>query len=223
MAFAYSVIEPNVQCIPMIDVGGLLRGGQDEVSLIANQIGRAAQSSGFFRIYNHGIDLRLIEATYQTAKRFFAMGESQKWQYYIGHSRNHRGYVPFSEKGDYTDEIHRNYEAFDLGIDLLEDDPDFVAGIFLLGPNIWPDLPGFKETITRSQSEIAFLGRQLCLAVEIYLGLPQGAITDHMTKPVSQLRLLHYLRNSEVTHPQSVNMGAHTDYECLTLLHTRNE
>ncbi len=44
-----------------------------------------------------------------------------------------------------------------------------------------------------------------------------------MTKPVSQLRLLHYLRSATTTNPASVNMGAHTDYECLTLLHTRNE
>jgi isopenicillin N synthase-like dioxygenase len=44
-----------------------------------------------------------------------------------------------------------------------------------------------------------------------------------MSKPVSQLRLLHYLRNSENADHSSVNMGAHTDYECLTLLHTRNE
>lgn len=223
MAFAYSVIEPNLQSIPMIDVGGLMRGGQNEITIIADQLGRAAQNSGFFRIYNHGIDPRLIEATYKIAERFFALSEHQKLRYYIGKSRNHRGYVPFSEKGDYDDETHRNYEAFDLGIDLPENDPDFVAGVLVLGPNIWPDLADFKETISQYYAEVSLLGRQLCSALEIYLGLCQGAITDHMTKPVSQLRLLHYVRNSVVPHPHSVNMGAHTDYECLTLLHTRNE
>jgi isopenicillin N synthase-like dioxygenase len=48
-------------------------------------------------------------------------------------------------------------------------------------------------------------------------------MTDQMSKPVSQLRLLHYVRRSETTDRSSVNMGAHTDYECLTLLHTRNQ
>ncbi|MEM7645051.1 MAG: hypothetical protein AAF366_21445, partial [Pseudomonadota bacterium] len=40
----------------------------------------------------------------------------------IGESPNHRGYVPFTEKGDYPDEVNRNYEAFDLGLDLPADD-----------------------------------------------------------------------------------------------------
>ncbi|MEM7645052.1 MAG: 2OG-Fe(II) oxygenase family protein [Pseudomonadota bacterium] len=44
-----------------------------------------------------------------------------------------------------------------------------------------------------------------------------------MSKPISQLRLLHYVRASGVANNASVNMGAHTDYECLTLLHTGNE
>ncbi|MCF6446184.1 2OG-Fe(II) oxygenase family protein, partial [Nereida sp. MMG025] len=48
-------------------------------------------------------------------------------------------------------------------------------------------------------------------------------MTQHMSKPISQLRLLHYVRHQEMVNHQSVNMGAHTDYECLTLLHTRNE
>lgn len=44
-----------------------------------------------------------------------------------------------------------------------------------------------------------------------------------MSKPISQLRLLHYVRDSKMQQRKSVNMGAHTHYECLTLLHTRNK
>ena len=209
--------------LPLIDVRGLRRGVPDDVRRIADQIGRAARDIGFFRIKNHGIDPALIEATYLAAARFFALPDAVKQGYYIGHSPNHRGYVPFSEKGDYADEIHRNYEAFDLGLDLPANDPDFLAGNLILGPNVWPSLPGFKETVARYYAEISALGRLLCAALELHLGLPQGAITDHMSKPISQLRLLHYVRDSEKTDHQSINMGAHTDYECLTLLHTRNE
>jgi isopenicillin N synthase-like dioxygenase len=63
----------------------------------------------------------------------------------------------------------------------------------------------------------------ICAALEMFLKLPKGAITGQMTKPVSQLRLLHYVRPELTKDHSSVNMGAHTDYECLTLLHTRNE
>ena len=59
----------------------------------------------------------------------------------------------------------------------------------------------------------------MCQAFEMYLGVPQGTLARAMTKPTSQLRLLHYLENNEVTSSGDINMGAHTDYECFTILH----
>ena len=211
-----------LQQLPLIDVAGLRSGNLAEQRKIADALGAAARDIGFFRIHRHGIEPDLIEATYQCGARFFAQPEAVKQAYYIGRSPNHRGYVPFSEKGDYSDEVHRNYEAFDLGLDLPHDDPDFLAGNGMLGPNVWPDLAGFRETVSRYYAEISGLGSLLCSALELHLGLPAAAITRHMTKPVSQLRLLHYVRPDDGVGRKSVNMGAHTDYECLTLLHTRN-
>ncbi len=209
--------------LPLIDVGALRWGSPEDVKRVAERIGSAARDIGFFRIRNHGIDLDLIMSTYRAAERFFALPEEEKQRYYIGKSPNHRGYVPFWERGDYADEVHRNYEAFDLGLDLPADDPDFLAGNLVLGPNVWPELAGFRSTVTRYYAEVAALGRLICGGLEMFLGLPNGAITDQMSKPVSQLRLLHYVRPEQTADSGSVNMGAHTDYECLTLLHTRNE
>ncbi|MCV2863740.1 isopenicillin N synthase family dioxygenase [Albidovulum sediminicola] len=223
MTVTFQRYDRVLEGLPLIDVAGLRRGDRFQVARIADELGQAAREIGFFRITGHGIDPALIEATYQAAARFFARPEDFKQRYYIGHSRNHRGYVPFSEKGDYADEINRNYEAFDLGLDLPSDDPDFLSGNLILGPNVWPDLTGFKGTVSRYYAEISSLGRLVCSALELHLGLPRGAITDHMSKPISQLRLLHYVRENEATDHKSINMGAHTDYECLTLLHTRNE
>ena len=208
--------------LPLIDVRGL-RGGSDcEVDRIADEIGNAARDFGFFRIIGHGIDLALVERTYQMAQRFFDLPDEEKRRYYIGLSSNHRGYVPFTEKGDYPDEVNRSYEAFDLGLDLPHDDPDYVAGNRVLGPNVWPDVVGFKQTVSLYYSQISALGRLVCGALEQYLELPSGSMTNNMTKPISQLRLLHYVRQQHIADAKSVNMGAHTDYECLTLLHTRN-
>jgi isopenicillin N synthase-like dioxygenase len=209
--------------LPLIDIGALRNGTPLEVWRISEQLGAAARDIGFFRVCNHGIDPDLITAAYAAAERFFAQPDAEKQRYYIGNSPNHRGYVPFSERGDYVDEVHRNYEAFDLGLDLPSDDPDFLAGALVLGPNVWPDLDGFRSVVSQYYLEVARLGRKICSALEMFLGLPSGAITDQMTKPVSQLRLLHYVRPEMATDHGSVNMGAHTDYECLTLLHTRNE
>ena len=209
--------------LPLISVRGLRTGDAAEFRQTADAIGRAARKFGFFRLSGHGISLDLIEATYAAASDFFALPDDEKRKLFIGLSSNHRGYVPFTEKGDYPDEVNRNYEAFDLGVDLPKTDPDYLAGNGVLGPNVWPELPGFQQTVAAYYSRVSALGRLVCSALEVHLGLPAGAMTDNMTKPISQLRLLHYVRQTGTINHQSVNMGAHTDYECLTLLHTRNK
>lgn len=208
--------------LPLIDITGIRSGDARRMKPIADQIGKAAREFGFFRLAGHGIDLNLVNRTYHMAERFFALPDEVKRQYYIGLSTNHRGYVPFTEKGDYPDEVNRSYEAFDLALDLPHDDPDYVAGNRLLGPNVWPDDEDFKNTVADYYAQISELGHLVCSALELHLNLPIGSMTRHMSKPISQLRLLHYVRQSDTVDTKSVNMGAHTDYECLTLLHTRN-
>lgn len=222
MASSTNAAAKRVTHLPLISVRGLSDPTSPEFAKTANEIGHAARTVGFFRICDHGIDLDLIEATYAAASRFFALPDATKRHYYIGNSSNHRGYVPFTEKGDYPDEVNRSYEAFDMGLDLPRFDPDYLAGNRLLGPNVWPSLEGFKKPVATYYAKISALGRLLCSALETHLKLPTGAISSEMGKPISQLRLLHYVRQASTKEHTSVNMGAHTDYECLTLLHTRN-
>lgn len=223
MATAKACPKISPEQLPLIDVTALRCGTRRQIEDVADVIGQAARDVGFFRICGHGIERRLIDDTYRAAQSFFALPEEQKLQYYIAKSSNHRGYVPFTEKGDYPDEVNRNYEAFDLGLDLPPSDPDYLNGNRLLGPNVWPDVAGFHHAVSRYYSRISGLGRLLCSALELHLGLTPGDMTQHMSKPISQLRLLHYVRDAQVLNKKSVNMGAHTDYECLTLLHTRNQ
>lgn len=211
------------QQLPLISVGALKNGNSAQFLDVANALGEAARTTGFFRICDHGMNRSLIEDVYRVAEQFFGLQDDYKNQYYIAKSSNHRGYVPFSEKGDYADEVHRSYEAFDLGLDLPHDDPDYLAGNGVLGPNVWPHLAGFHETVAAYYDQVSTLGRLICGALEAHLNLPKGAMTDQMSKPISQLRLLHYVRQASTVERKSVNMGAHTDYECLTLLHTRNQ
>ncbi len=209
--------------LPLIDIGPLKSGREADRKIVADNMGTAAREIGFFYVVNHGIDAALIESAYQAAQDFFALPDEVKRGYYIGDSLNHRGYVPFTEKGDYADEVNRNYEAFDLALDLPYDDPDYLAGNLLLGPNVWPELRGFRETIGTYYQAVSAVGLRICAALELHLELPKGELTRQMTKPISQLRLLHYVRDRATMNKQSVNMGAHTDYECLTLLHQRQK
>jgi hypothetical protein len=73
------------------------------------------------------------------SQRLSARPGSEKRLSDIGQSSDHRGDVPFTEKGDYADEVHRNDEAFDLGFDLPREDPARISGRLLVGPNVRPD------------------------------------------------------------------------------------
>lgn len=215
--------RPAVSALPIIDISAL--GGDDDrlIRKAADEMGRAAREVGFFYVTGHGVDLNLIERAYGAAETFFSQEDYVKRANYIGDSLNHRGYVPFTEKGDYADEVNRNYEAFDLALDLPHDDPDYLAGNLLLGPNVWPTMTGFKETVSEYYTAISSVGLSICSALEAHLELTPGELTRQMSKPISQLRLLHYVRSRATTNKHSVNMGAHTDYECLTLLHQRQK
>lgn len=212
-----------MSALPIIDISALRGDDENLIRKAADDMGHAAREVGFFYVIGHGVDLDLIEHTYKTAEAFFAQPEHVKHACYIGDSLNHRGYVPFTEKGDYADEVNRNYEAFDLALDLPANDPDFLAGNLLLGPNVWPEMRGFKDSISTYYSAISTVGVSICSALETHLELQPGELTQQMSKPISQLRLLHYVRARATTNKKSVNMGAHTDYECLTLLHQRQK
>ena len=205
--------------LPVIDVSALHGRTERAKRKVAEALGAAAEEYGFLYIEGHGIEASTIGAVYQQASTWFRRPVEEKLRYYIGHSRNHRGYVPRTEQGHYKDEGTRYYEAFDLGLDVSRDDPDVSPANPLLGPNVWPAQPGFRETVGRYYEQMAGLGRRLGSALELYFGAPPGTLGERMTKPTSQLRLLHYVENDVVGDQSRMNMGAHTDYECFTLLH----
>ena len=69
--------------LPLISVAGLLSGDPSRIRTVADAIGGAARQYGFFRICDHGIDLCVIEATYDAARRFFRQTDEAKRRYYI--------------------------------------------------------------------------------------------------------------------------------------------
>ncbi|MBN9636649.1 MAG: isopenicillin N synthase family oxygenase, partial [Actinobacteria bacterium] len=201
--------------VPVIDISGLYSSERTEQERVAAEIGRAAAEVGFFYISGTGIDESLFTAMLAAVKEFFALPVAEKMRTYIGLSRCHRGYVPVGEEG-LAGTVPDLKEAFDTALDLPADDPDHLSGNPMLGPNVWPELPGFAAAVTAYYQALLGVGQRLLWAFAVALGEAPEVFSRHATKTPSQLRLIHYPYNPDAK--DSVGIGAHTDYECFTLL-----
>jgi len=156
--------------IPLIDVSGL---GIEETATqrVAAAIGAACRDIGFFYVVDHGVPQALIDAAFAASRRFFAAPGAVKETVSIKRSPHNRGYVgPKVESLD-PSKLPDLKEAFNIGLDLAPDDPEIRAGVPFRGVNLWPDQPGFRETMTAYYDAVWALGRRLHEAVALDLGL----------------------------------------------------
>jgi isopenicillin N synthase-like dioxygenase len=204
--------------LPVVDLSGLFSGTADDKARISAELGRAARTSGFFYITGHGIAQETIDAVFAASKAFHAMPRSYKMRWWSGFTTNHRGYVPFEENGaDFPKSINMN-EAWDMSFEAPADHPDYLAGWRMTGPNIWPDLPGWKETVGGYYDAVFGLGLRLLDALALELGVETEELTRHITYPTSQMRLLRYVPNDLPATKEIVGIAAHSDFECFTIL-----
>lgn len=201
--------------VPIVDIADLSSTDPARRKQVAAEIGRAAAEVGFFYIRGADIAEALFDDLLAATKTFFAQPYEEKMRSYIGLSRCHRGYVPHGEEG-LSGDVPDLKEAFDTALDLPADDADYLAGNPMLGPNMWPDIPGFAEAITAYYQALLAVGDQLLWAFAVALGEDPDTFARYATKTPSQLRLVHYPYNPDAQ--DVLGIGAHTDYECFTLL-----
>jgi isopenicillin N synthase-like dioxygenase len=221
--------------IPVIDISALRGSDRAAMEAAAAEIGRACETVGFFYIKNHGVPESLIRRTYELSRAFHYSPQALKEQVHIRNSPGTRGWAPVSSEDDDGDpELYRLVEphpdqdyltkprlhaAFDLAGEIALDDPDFLAGNLMLVPNQWPDwIPGFREQVLEYYTAVTEVGRQLFKAFAIRLGLADDFFEKLTRKPPSQLRLLHYPPNDRPMDNDNLGIGAHSDFECFTIL-----
>ena len=196
--------------LPTIDISDLACDDLVRRQAVADAIGQAAREVGFFYVTGHGIAPELIAGIRAAAKEIFALPMERKMAYYIGQSKSHKGYVPEGEE-IYGSGKPDHKEAFDIGFQAADDHPFVVAKTPLIGANEWPDVPEFQY-----YDAVFALGHRLFDAFALALGLPEGYFRSMVTCPPSKLRLIHYPFDASAEDVPGI--GAHTDYECFTLL-----
>lgn len=93
--------------VPMVDLGGFLRGDHEATQHAAMLINGACLNHGFFQVINHGVDPCLIGEAYDQMDKFFKLPIHQKvsvyktpgsmWGYSGAHADRFSSKLPWKE------------------------------------------------------------------------------------------------------------------------------
>jgi isopenicillin N synthase-like dioxygenase len=175
----------------------------------------AAVEVGCLMLVNHGISADVRDACVAAARRFHTQDRAWKDGYAMAHSFGNKGFLPddYRPAGEGTNRVVRDYAAFDLGPELCTD-PAAVRSI-LLGPNRWPDLPGFRPAVEAYHDAVRACAEKASRMFSRICGLPADQLTGRSRDGCSLLRLLYYPRPA---WDPAEEPNGHTDYEWFTLI-----
>ncbi|KZT28761.1 2OG-Fe-II oxygenase [Neolentinus lepideus HHB14362 ss-1] len=207
--------------IPIIDLKDATSTDPQARRALADKIRDASINVGFLYVKNHGISDEVIEGAVKAADTFFKLPLETKMALDIHKTSNFKGYTALL--GENTDPENRGdmHEGFDIGWEEMKAIPkDQRDGDGAMsGTNVWPaDLPGFREAVLTYYHAGIRLGKLLFPLFAMALDVPEHFFDDKTTKPAAIMRLLYYPPQTGVVDDRVIGIGAHTDYECFTIL-----
>lgn len=180
----------------------------DDEAAFARQIGSSFREYGFGLVTDHGLDPELVERAWRLTRDFFALPVKEKRRYVVPGLAGARGYTPFGveiAKGA----VHRDLKEFwHVGRE-----PPGLA----MPDNLWPDIPGFRDTFTHLYAEFDRVGAVLLSRIALDFKLAPNWFDGAASGGNSVLRLLHY---PPIAGDPSgaVRAEAHEDINLITLL-----
>ena len=197
----------GVECeseIPIIDLNDFELRREE----ITESLWKSATETGFFQLENHGISLPDIQQTFINAERFFALPDKDKAQYPL---EENAGWESMAQVRPSTGQADQK-ESYQITRPLMQ--------------GKWPKedlLPGFKEQVLSFEHACWIVGMRVLSCFADRLGFStdffKQAHNPDKESYRSTLRLLHYFPTSGDT--TGWRAGAHTDFDCLTLLFQR--
>jgi polar amino acid transport system ATP-binding protein len=202
--------------LPVIDAAGM-RGDIAARRAVAARVGAACRMHGFFYVTGHGIDPALLARLESLSRRFFALPLAEKKRIAMTHGgRAWRGYFPVGD--ELTSGLPDRKEGLYLGTELPPGHPLVRAGTPVHGPNQFPAIDGFRETVLAYMDAVAGLGHRLMAAIALSLDLPEDYFASRYTAdPLILFRIFNYPAPERAPVGQW-GVGEHTDYGLLTML-----
>lgn len=211
------MMSTEPQQIAVIDVAPLVRR-QPDSDRVAAEMGRACREDGFFYVRGHGVSDELQDRLERLSRAFFAQDLDTKLKIRMSKGgRAWRGFFPVGE--ELTSGLPDQKEGIYFGAELPDDHPKVAAGVPLHGRNLFPDLPGFRETVLEYLDAMTELGHTLMAGIALSLGLEASYFRQrYTTDPTILFRIFHYPPLSSQAGDAEWSVGEHTDYGILTIL-----
>ncbi|KAF8073579.1 hypothetical protein FPV67DRAFT_754310 [Lyophyllum atratum] len=207
--------------IPVIDLANISSSDASVQKALAGEIRDACINVGFFYVMNHGISDDIVQATLDMAKEFFSQSIDSKMTIENRKTPNFKGYSPLLSGNNNADGAGDMQEGFEFGWEALDSTQRIDQGEdgVMAGANVWPaDLPGFREKVLQYYHAVVQLGIALFPLFAMALDLPATFFEDKTLNSAALMKLLHYPPQTGPADDRIIGIGAHTDWECFTIL-----
>lgn len=201
-------VEREIRIVDLAD----FERRRDEIDDV---IWAAATELGFFQVTGHGIDAATIDGAFDAAAAFFELPSTVKERRSMPQGTN-SGWEHRTQRRPSTGTLDEK-ESYQVTVPRMD------------RHELWPDedeLPGFRATMEAFEAANHGLAMRVLSCFARGLGFDDDFFTvrhdPRSPDYQSTLRLLHYLPVPPGgAEPDRWRAGAHTDYDCLTLLHQR--
>lgn len=117
--------------------------------------------------------------------------------------------------GDMHEGFEVGWEALDAESEASKRDHDGV----MAGANVWPqESPSFRGAVLQYYHAAVGVGRLLFPIFALALDLPEGFFDDKTKNSAAVMKILHYPAQTGPVDDRVIGIGAHTDFECFTML-----
>ena len=207
----------EISRLPIIDIEPLFAVARDKRA-VASQIAEACRESGFFYIVGHRVDERLERKLENVSRIFFSQDLKTKLDLRMEKGgRAWRGYFPVG--GELTSGKPDLKEGLYFGAELDAEHPLVKSGTPMHGPNLFPDIAPFRETVLEYMTAMTGLGHTLMRGIALSLGLNESYFAERYTgEPLVLFRIFNYPATRARTDGEGWGVGEHTDYGLLTIL-----
>ncbi|KAG2101501.1 hypothetical protein BD769DRAFT_1676771 [Suillus cothurnatus] len=208
-----SVIDGAFQDIPVIDISCAMNSVENEKKALAYQIRDACMNMGFFYVKNHGIPPKYMDNILEVNKEYFKLPTEEKLKLNHESVTNFRGYIPLLDSNIEPGNKGDLHEGFQIGWEAKAHDGAMA------GANVWPERPKeYREAMLKYYHAAVALGKILFPLFALSLDLPERYFDDKTKNSAAIMNVLYYPPQTGPADDRIVGIGAHTDFECFTIL-----